>query len=137
TSRCSTAVACGCFRLSVRLFLLRLKAWKKWLSPSGKKCGPTERLTSPPSAGFSILITSAPRSPRAMLPNGPAPYCSTAMTRSPDSGSMGFGGAPASARRRPADAVDEGPHVGGLLQAQHRLANLLGLPRRQAHGGVA
>ena len=32
--------ACGCFRLSVRLFLLRLNAWKKWLSPSAKKCGP-------------------------------------------------------------------------------------------------
>src|SRR4029077_1057199 len=51
--------------------------------------GPTERLTSPPSAGFSILITSAPRSPSIMLPNGPAPYCSTAMTRRPESGSMG------------------------------------------------
>src|SRR5947208_1390847 len=39
---------------------------------------------SPPSAGFSILITSAPRSANCIEPYGPAPYCSTAMTRSPD-----------------------------------------------------
>src|ERR1700677_2043563 len=41
---------------------------------------------SPPSAGFSILITSAPRSARNMEPNGPAPYCSTAITVTPSSG---------------------------------------------------
>src|SRR5205814_9561382 len=41
---------------------------------------------SPPSAGFSILITSAPRSASCIEPYGPAPYCSTAMTRRPESG---------------------------------------------------
>ena len=63
------------------LFLLRLKVWKKWLSSAPKKCGPTCRPTSPPSRWFSILITSAPRSARYDVPNGPAPYCSTATMR--------------------------------------------------------
>src|SRR5215469_4843562 len=44
---------------------------------------------SPPSAGFSILMISAPRSANCIEPYGPAPYCSTAMTRSPErTGSM-------------------------------------------------
>src|SRR5437762_13233600 len=43
---------------------------------------------SPPSAGFSILITSAPRSANCIEPYGPAPYCSTAITRKPESGGV-------------------------------------------------
>src|ERR1700719_3093172 len=70
------------------LFLLRLKLWKNWLSslrsPSPKKNGPTRRAMSPPSAGFSILMISAPRSAICIEPYGPAPYCSTAMTLRPD-----------------------------------------------------
>src|SRR5687768_10509576 len=42
---------------------------------------------SPPSFGFSILITSAPWSARNIVPKGPAPYCSTARTRTPVKGS--------------------------------------------------
>src|SRR6185436_12836266 len=83
---------------------------------------------SPPSAGFSILITSAPRSPSSMLPNGPAPYCSTAMTRTPASGSM--------LRRRLADKLDRRTHVGGAVERQHRLLHLRGLTRREAHAGI-
>src|ERR1700760_2039390 len=43
---------------------------------------------SPPLAGSSILMTSAPRSARCTLPNGPAPYCSSAMMRMSSSGFM-------------------------------------------------
>ncbi len=71
----------------MRLFLLRLKLWKNSLSPGAKKCGPTARDMSPPSFGFSILMTSAPWSARNIVPNGPAPYCSTASTRTPVRGS--------------------------------------------------
>src|SRR5918911_4693751 len=46
---------------------------------------------SPPSAGFSILMTSAPRSANCIDPYGPAPYCSTAITRRPERiGSIGY-----------------------------------------------
>src|SRR4051794_6138793 len=41
---------------------------------------------SPPTPGSSTLTISAPRSARYRDPNGPAPYCSTAMTRRPASG---------------------------------------------------
>src|SRR5687767_13465651 len=43
---------------------------------------------SPPSCGFSTLMTSAPWSARNIVPKGPAPYCSIARTRTPASGSM-------------------------------------------------
>jgi len=42
--------------LSVKLFLLRLNDWKKWLSPLAKKWGPTERPTSPPSEDFGAEV---------------------------------------------------------------------------------
>ena len=45
--------------------------------------GPTVRAMSPPSFGFSTLMTSAPRSARYCVPHGPAPYCSTDRTRTP------------------------------------------------------
>jgi hypothetical protein len=67
-SAVSTRRAAGFFRSSVTLFLLRLKLWKKWLSPFSTKYGPTRRAMSPPSAGFSILITSAPRSASCIEP---------------------------------------------------------------------
>src|SRR2546425_7155933 len=41
---------------------------------------------SPPTAGSSTLMTSAPISDRKSVPNGPAPYCSTAIMRTPRSG---------------------------------------------------
>src|SRR6266851_21275 len=41
---------------------------------------------SPPTAGSSTLMTSAPMSDKKSVPNGPAPYCSTALTRTPRSG---------------------------------------------------
>ncbi len=64
------------------LRLLRLKVWKKWLSSSPKKCGPTWRPTSPPSLWFSILMISAPEVGEDTVPNGPAPWAaSTARTR--------------------------------------------------------
>src|SRR5208283_2077211 len=66
--------------------LLRLNDWKKCVSPGPNVNGPTWRPTSPPSAGFSILMTSAPRSARNIDPNGPAPYCSIAMMVTPSSG---------------------------------------------------
>src|ERR1043166_3010094 len=87
---------------------------------------------SPPSAGFSILITSAPRSPSSMLPNGPAPYCSTAMMRTPESGSMC-----SPLRRGLADAVDHRTRVCGAIEPEHRLLHLRGLTRREAHARVA
>src|ERR1700736_6678178 len=48
--------------------------------------GGTARPTSPPVRTSSILITSAPSSARWTVPNGPAPYCSTATTRTSASG---------------------------------------------------
>ena len=47
--------------------------------------GPERRTSSPPS-GFSILMTSAPMSPKSMEQNGPAMICVTSMTRTPVSG---------------------------------------------------
>ena len=48
--------------------------------------GGTARPTSPPERTSSILITSAPSSARCTVPNGPAPYCSTATMRMSASG---------------------------------------------------
>src|SRR5437899_13105383 len=70
------------------LFLLRLKVSKKSeSSPSAN--GGTYRPTSPREAGSSILITSAPRSASWSVPHGPAPYCSSAITRTSASGCVG------------------------------------------------
>src|SRR3954470_21770853 len=114
------ALPSACLRSSVTLRLLRLKVWKKWLSPGPKKCGPTCRPTSPPSRRFSILITSAPRSARYTVPAGPAPYCSTARTRVPASGSRSL------CTQRLLQLARR-----NLVQAQHRIAHL---PRaRLAH----
>src|SRR6266508_2706489 len=41
---------------------------------------------SPPEEGSSILVTSAPRSASWRVPHGPAPNCSTAITRRSASG---------------------------------------------------
>ena len=38
--RVEHAAPSGCLRSSVRLFLLRLKAWKKWLSPRAEEMRP-------------------------------------------------------------------------------------------------
>ncbi len=62
------------------LFLFRLNVSKNRLS-SPEANGGTYRPVSPPAAGSSILITSAPRSARCTLPNGPAPNCSMARMR--------------------------------------------------------
>src|SRR5919202_6351735 len=56
------------------------------LSPS-TAYGGTVRATSPLVCGFSTLTTSAPRSASSIDPHGPAPYCSTARTDIPSSGS--------------------------------------------------
>src|SRR5690349_20202717 len=47
--------------------------------------GPQARVSSPPS-GFSILITSAPRSDSIMVQNGPAKSWVRSITRRPSSG---------------------------------------------------
>ena len=47
--------------------------------------GPHPRASSPPS-GFSILITSAPMSPRIMPAIGPATACPISITLMPASG---------------------------------------------------
>src|ERR1700680_4927026 len=65
---------------------------------------------SPPTDGSSTLITSAPRSARWTVPNGPAPYCSTATMRM---SSSGFNGC---SRAKPARSfvpgVDRRPGLG-------------------------
>src|SRR5437764_5350205 len=64
---------------------------------------------SPPSAGFSIFHTSAPRSASCIEPYGPAPYCSTAITRRPErTGSMPLtlSLSPRAGRGDPADMPD-------------------------------
>src|SRR4051794_1586993 len=48
--------------------------------------GGIARATSPPTEGSSILMTSAPRSASWSVPQGPAPNCSTASTRTSASG---------------------------------------------------
>src|SRR5947208_5081169 len=68
------------------LFFPRLKVSKKSeCSPSWN--GGTNRPTSPPEDGSSILITSAPRSASCSVAHGPAPNCSIATTRTSASGS--------------------------------------------------
>src|SRR5918996_260090 len=63
-----------------RLRLFRLNVSKNRLScPCWN--GGMYRPTSPPLLGSSTLMTSAPRSARCTEPNGPAPYCSIATTR--------------------------------------------------------
>ena len=62
-----------------------LNVWKNSES-SPEWYGGTVRPTSPPLAASSTLITSAPSSARWTLPNGPAPYCSIAITRTSASG---------------------------------------------------
>src|SRR5207245_34654 len=84
----STVRASGWGRSREMLFLLRLKVSKKSeSSPSAN--GGTYRPTSPCEAGSSILITSAPRSASWSVPHGPAPYCSSAITRTSASGCVG------------------------------------------------
>ena len=67
------------------LRLLRLSASKYRLSVPCW-CGGTWRELSPPRAGFSILVTVAPRSPNSCEANGPTPYSSMVRTLSPVSG---------------------------------------------------
>ena len=62
------------------LRLFRLKLSKKSELPSSWYGG-TALPTSPPTAGSSILITSAPRSASCIVPKGPAPNCSSERTR--------------------------------------------------------
>ena len=69
--------------LSVRLFLFRFTARKYVASPPTK--GGQPRVSSP-LPGSSILITSAPMSPRDMAQKGPARTRVRSMTRMPDSG---------------------------------------------------
>ena len=71
------------FMLSVRLFLFRFTERKYVASPPTK--GGQPRVSSP-LPGSSILITSAPMSPRDMAQKGPARTRVRSMTRMPDSG---------------------------------------------------
>ena len=86
TSSSKRSRPAGSRRSSETLFLLRLNVSKKSeSSPSWK--GGTYRPTSPPDAGSSILITSAPRSASCSVAHGPAPNCSIARMRTSASGS--------------------------------------------------
>src|ERR1051325_2407315 len=79
TSFSTRARSFGSERSALTLFLLRLN--------SGKKPAPdpiSVRVLSPP--GGSILMTSAPRSPRIMPQVGPITMCENSITRMPDSG---------------------------------------------------
>src|ERR1700682_6669325 len=112
---------------------------------------------SPPTDGSSTLITSAPRSARWTVPNGPAPYCSTATMRMPSSGFTG-GSRATPARSRSAgvdrllglgeDVAQRGRaalvHVEGAAERADLLALLVERPRAhrddpgvRARGGLA
>src|SRR2546428_5084440 len=83
TSRLSSSRPSGALRLSVTLCLLRLTARKYVASPPTN--GGHERVSSP-LPGSSILITSAPMSPRIIEQKGPASTRVRSSTRIPDSG---------------------------------------------------
>src|SRR6266850_3252703 len=83
TSRSSSVRPSGALRLSVTLCLLRLTARKYVASPPTN--GGHERVSSP-LPGSSILITSAPMSPRIIEQKGPASTRVRSSTRIPDSG---------------------------------------------------
>src|SRR5262249_42043565 len=74
----------------VRLFLLRFTARKYVASPPAN--GGHPRVSSP-LLGSSILMTSAPMSPRNMEPNGPARIRVKSRTRMPASGARERAGA--------------------------------------------
>src|SRR5215472_18733943 len=73
----------GAFMFRVKPFLLRLTDMKYVASPPTK--GGQPRVSSP-LPGSSILITSAPMSPRNMDPNGPARIRVKSITRTPARG---------------------------------------------------
>src|ERR1700754_3056925 len=73
----------GAFRSRTRDSLLRFSRTKGELSPS--RNGPVARTGSPP-AGFSTLITRAPRSASCIVANGAAMKAPTSRTVTPDNG---------------------------------------------------
>src|SRR2546427_10612966 len=83
TSLRRMACPSGAFMLRVRLFLLRLTERKYVASPPEN--GGQPRVSSP-LPGSSILITSAPMSPRIIEQKGPASTRVRSSTRIPDSG---------------------------------------------------
>src|SRR5215218_1155804 len=76
----------GVFRSSVTLRLLRFM-FKCIADMRGLRRGPVSRFGSP--ACVSILITSAPMSPRICVATGPSTFTVRSMTRTPLSGPLG------------------------------------------------
>src|SRR5262249_13579108 len=128
----------GLPRSSERLRLLRLKVSKKRLS-SPAWPGGTDRDTSPPAAGSSILITPAPRAPSWSVPKGPAPYCSRARMRTSASGLMSGTSRAARGsldRRRLAEGRQRRGEIPDTLQAEDGSLQRRHRRRREREAGV-
>src|SRR5260370_41825456 len=82
---------------------------------------------SAPTGGCRTLMPSAPMSDKKSVPNGPAPYCSTAMTRTPRSGAsstVASASGLVDARNRVRSHLQAEPAV-GRGHAYRRVAELL------------
>src|SRR5258706_12029358 len=112
--RRSTAAPAGCLRSSTTERLLRLTA--RWIElMPGWRATPAARAMSP--SGGSILITSAPRSPRIWVASGPSTTAVRSMTVTPASG-------PAGALIAAGGPSEAAAHLQIAEPAQHAFADL-------------